>query len=98
MIVEHIVYNFNAENNLPILLPLFDVNLLYLRLEFICSYFLNINPSWADLCAEIMVYENPQARFSQKHNNGINANFVLPYICSFLFYFAPDKDSKCEIK
>ena len=30
-------------------------------------------------------------------HNGINANFVLPYICNFLF-FAPCGTSKCEIK
>ena len=39
--------------------------------------------------------------FSQIHevgNNGINANFVLPYICSFLHYLGSEYVSKCGIR
>ena len=31
-------------------------------------------------------------------NNGINANFLLPYFCRFLHYLDLKKCSKCEIR
>ena len=39
--------------------------------------------------------------FSQRHkggNNGINANFVIPYICHFLHYLNLKMFSKCIIR